>query len=58
MPPIATTTTTTTTATTINAIETGDLTLKVQPNGITIVEGQSLLVTQGGNGNNDDGNDI
>jgi hypothetical protein len=54
MPPIATTTT----ATTINAIETGDLTLKVQPNGITIVEGQSLLVTQGGNGNNDDGNDI
>ena len=54
MPPNATTTTTTT----INAIETGNLTLKVQPNGITIVEGQSLLVTQGGNGNNDDGNDI
>jgi hypothetical protein len=56
MPPNATTTTTT--ATTINAIETGDLTLKVQPDGITIVEGQSLIVTQWGHGNNDIGNDI
>ncbi len=41
MPPDATT------ATTINATETGNLTLKLQPNCITIVEGQSLLVTEG-----------
>ena len=33
--------------TTINATETGNLTLKLQPNGITFVEGQSLLVTGG-----------
>jgi hypothetical protein len=45
MPPDGTTTAT------INATETGNLTLKLQPNGITIVEGQSLLVTEGG-GNN------
>ena len=45
MPPDATT------ATTINATETGNLTLNLQPNGITIVEGQSLLVTEGGNNN-------
>ncbi|MDQ4100682.1 MAG: hypothetical protein M3115_00630 [Thermoproteota archaeon] len=32
---------------TINATETGNLTLKLQPNGITFVEGQSLLVTEG-----------
>jgi hypothetical protein len=45
MPPDATT------ATTINATETGNLTLNLQPNDITFVEGQSLLVTEGG-GNN------
>ena len=44
MPPDATTAT-------INATETGNLTLNLQPNGITFVEGQSLLVTEGG-GNN------
>jgi hypothetical protein len=44
----------TTTAATINATETGNLTLKLQPNGITIVEGQSLLVIEGG-GNNTGG---
>jgi hypothetical protein len=44
MPPDATTAT-------INAIETGNLTLNLQPNGITFVEGQSLLVTEGGGGN-------
>jgi hypothetical protein len=42
MPPDATT------AGTINATETGNLTLNLQPNGITFVEGQSLLVTEGG----------
>jgi hypothetical protein len=42
MPPDATTAT-------INATETGNLTLNLQPNGITFVEGQSLLVTEGGN---------
>ncbi len=31
---------------TINAKETGNLTLKLQPNGITFVEGQSFLVTE------------
>lgn len=31
---------------TINATETGNLTLKLQPNGITFVEGQSFLVTE------------
>ena len=36
---------------TINATETGNLTLNLQPNGITLVEGQSLLVTEGGNNN-------
>jgi hypothetical protein len=41
MPPDATTAT-------INATETGNLTLNLQPNGITFVEGQSLLVTEGG----------
>ena len=45
MPPDATT------ARTINATETGNLTLNLQPNGITLVEGQSLLVTEGGNNN-------
>jgi len=45
MPPDATTTT-------INATETGNLTLNLQPNGITFVEGQSLLVTKGGGNNN------
>jgi hypothetical protein len=39
------------TTATINATETGNLTLNLQPNGITFVEGQSLLVTEGG-GNN------
>jgi hypothetical protein len=42
------------TAATINATETGNLTLKLQPNGITFVEGQSLLVTEEG-GNNSGG---
>ena len=41
-----------TTTTTINATETGNLTLNLQPNGITFVEGQSLLVTEGNNNNN------
>src|ERR671910_243824 len=50
MPPNATNT-----ATIINAVETGNLTLRLQPNGITIVEGQSLLVTEGGDINNDGG---
>jgi hypothetical protein len=44
-----------TTTSTINATETGKLTLKLQPNGITFVEGQSLLVTEGGGGNNSGG---
>ncbi len=48
MPPDAATTTTAT----INATETGNLTLNLQPNGITFVEGQSLLVTRGNNNNN------
>jgi hypothetical protein len=46
MPPDATTTGT------INATETGNLTLNLQPNGITFVEGQSLLVTEGKGNNN------
>jgi hypothetical protein len=46
MPPNATTTAT------INATETGNLTLNLQPNGITFVEGQSLLVTEGNTNNN------
>lgn len=46
MPPDATT------ATTINATEIGNLTLNLQPNGITFVEGQSLLVTEGNSNNN------
>ena len=45
MPPDATTAT-------INATETGNLTLNLQPNGITFVEGQSLLVTKGAGNNN------
>jgi hypothetical protein len=44
-----------TTTATINATETGNLTLKLQPNGITIVEGQSLLVIEGGGSNNGTG---
>ena len=40
------------TTATINATETGNLTLNLQPNGITFVEGQSLLVTEEGGGNN------
>jgi hypothetical protein len=47
MPPDATTT-----AATINATETGNLTLNLQPNGITFVEGQSLLMTEGNSNNN------
>jgi hypothetical protein len=43
------------TTSTINATETGKLTLKLQPNGITFVEGQSLLVTEGGGGGNNSG---
>jgi hypothetical protein len=38
-------------AATITATETGNLTLKLQSNGITFVEGQSLLVTKGGKEN-------
>src|SRR5919108_2983098 len=38
-------------AATINATETGNLTLNLQPNGITFVEGQSLLVTEGDSNN-------
>jgi hypothetical protein len=37
---------------TISATETGNLTLNLQPNGITFVEGKSLLVTEGGDSNN------
>jgi hypothetical protein len=48
-------TNTTTSAVTINATETGNLTLKLQPGGITFVEGQSLLVTEAGDTNNQDG---
>jgi hypothetical protein len=44
------------TTATINATETGNLTLNLQPNGITFVEGQSLLVTEGGGGNNNNNN--
>jgi hypothetical protein len=47
--------TNTTSAVTINATETGNLTLKLQPGGITFVEGQSLLVTMAGDINNQDG---
>ena len=36
----------------INAIETGNLTLKLLSNGITLIEGQSILVTKGGVGGN------
>jgi hypothetical protein len=36
----------------INATETGKLKLKTQSNGITLVEGQSILVTKGGIGDN------
>jgi hypothetical protein len=39
------------TTTTINATETGNLTFNLKPNGISFVEGQSLLVTDGGNNN-------
>jgi hypothetical protein len=46
MPPDATTTAM------INATERGNLTLNLQSNGITLVEGQSLLVTEGGSNNN------
>ncbi len=47
----------TTSAVTINATETGNLTLKLQPGGITFVEGQSLLVTEARDSNNQDGSD-
>ena len=46
---------TTTSAVTINATETGNLMLKLQPGGITFVEGQSLIVTEGEDSNNQDG---
>src|SRR5437867_5695397 len=36
----------------INATETGKLKLKTQSNGITLVKGQSILVTKGGDGDN------
>jgi hypothetical protein len=44
------------TTATINATETGNLTLNLQLNGITFVEGQSLLVTEGGGNNNSNNN--
>jgi hypothetical protein len=50
MPPDATTTAT------INATETGNLTLYLRPNGITFVEGQSLLVTRGNNNSSEQEN--
>lgn len=52
-------TNTTITAVTINATETGNLTLKLQPNGITFVEGRSFLVTgvREDNSNNDSNSD-
>ena len=39
----------------INAREPGNLTLKLQSNGITFVEGQSILVTEGRVGGNNSG---
>jgi hypothetical protein len=33
---------------TIRATETGNLTFNLKPNGISVIEGQSLLVTEGG----------
>ena len=53
MPPDSTNTTISS-AITINATETGNLTLKLQLNGITFVEGQSFLVAEGGGSNNSD----
>jgi hypothetical protein len=53
MPPDSTNTTISS-AMTINATETGNLTLKLQLNGITFVEGQSFLVAEGGGSNNSD----
>ena len=47
----------TTSAVTINATETGNLMLKLQPGGITFVEGQSLLVTEVGDSNNNNNQD-
>jgi hypothetical protein len=52
MPPPDSTNTTIGSAMPINATEKGNLTLKLQPNGITFVEGQSLLITEGLHGNN------
>jgi hypothetical protein len=40
------------TTTHVNATETGKLKLKSQPNGVTLVEGQGILVTEGGVGGN------
>jgi hypothetical protein len=40
-----------TTTETINATEMGNLTFNLKPNGISVVEGRSLLVTEGGNNN-------
>lgn len=37
-------------ATTINATETGNSTVNIQPNGVTLVQGQGFLVTEDGNG--------
>jgi hypothetical protein len=47
--------TNTTSAATIHASETGNLTLKLQSDGISFVEGQSLLVTEAGDSNKQDG---
>jgi hypothetical protein len=38
------------TATTINATETGNVTVSTQPNGVSFSQGQSLLVTEGDDG--------
>ena|ERR671914_48841 len=38
------------TATRINTTETGNLTVSIQPNGLGFVQGQSVLVTEGGDG--------
>jgi hypothetical protein len=51
-PPDSTNTTISSNAVTINATETGNLTLKLRPDGITFVEGESFLVTEGRDSDN------
>ena len=55
MPPPDSSNTTISSAVTINATETGNLTLKLRPEGITFVEGESFLVTEGRDGDNNTG---